>query len=220
MAQLLSRLRARFGVDFSFKDIFDAPTVAALAARIESSKRICHRDPWLARYSGGWPAACCRSSNKEFIVLSKIDRIGHKYHVVEGVRLSGPLDLDVLEASIATISERHEALRSIFLERLGEPMQTVTTVRPCLERLDLRPLPEASEPPRFDRRHMELLRQSFDIEKEPPIRAQLLRLGEHDHALVIKLHHLITDGWSQRLFWEELEALYNAGVKRAACQAA
>ena len=75
-------------------------------------------------------------------VLSRIDRIGHKYHVVDVAHLSGPLDLDVLEASIATICERHEALRSIFLERLGEPMQTVTTVRPCLERLDLRPLPE------------------------------------------------------------------------------
>ena len=58
-----------------------------------------------------------------------------------------------------------------------------------------------------------MLRQSFDIEREPPIRVQLLRLDEHDHALVIKLHHLITDGWSQRLFWEELEVLYNAGSK-------
>ena len=75
-------------------------------------------------------------------LLSRIDRIGHKYHVVAGVLLSGPLNLDVLEASIVTISERHEALRSIFSERLGEPMQTVTTVRQCLEHVDLRPVPE------------------------------------------------------------------------------
>ena len=62
----------------------------------------------------------------------------------------------------------------------------------------------------------ELLRQSFDIETEPPLRAQLLRLDEDDHALVIKLHHLITDGWSQRLFWEELAALYGARLNGAA----
>jgi len=54
------------------------------------------------------------------------------------------------------------------------------------------------------------MRATFDVEKEPLLRAQLLRLGEDDHALVIKLHHLITDGWSQTLFWEELEALYEA----------
>ena len=87
---------------------------------------------------------------------------------MDGVRLSGPLDLDVLEASIATISERHEALRSIFSERLGEPMQTVTTVRPCLERLDLRPLPERKRAAAIQSRTSELLRQSFDIEREPP----------------------------------------------------
>ena len=60
---------------------------------------------------------------------------------------------------------------------------------------------------------MELLGQAFEIEKEPPIRLWLLRLGEQDHALLIKLHHLVTDGWSQRLFWNELEALYNARIK-------
>ena len=54
-------------------------------------------------------------------------------------------------------------------------------------------------------RHWNRCANPFDIETEPPLRAQLLRLDEDDHALVIKLHHLVTDGWSQRLFWEELE---------------
>src|SRR5262249_34643285 len=61
----------------------------------------------------------------------------------------------------------------------------------------------------------ESLRQPFDLEKEPPLQARLLRLDEGDHARVIKLHHLVTDGWSQRLFWEELEALYRAGLNGA-----
>ena len=65
------------------------------------------------------------------------------------------------------------------------------------------------------RQARKLLRQPFDIEKDPPLRAQLLRLDADDHALVIKLHHLVTDGWSQRLFWEELEALYTAELKGA-----
>ena len=68
----------------------------------------------------------------------------------------------------------------------------------------------------IEREALESLRQSFDIETEPPLRAQLLRLDEDDHALVIKLHHLITDGWSQRLFWEELAALYGARLNGAA----
>ena len=67
VTQMLSRLRARFGVDFSFKDIFDAPTVAALAARLESSERRSRcRVTELARYRRRMRAAsACRSSNKE-----------------------------------------------------------------------------------------------------------------------------------------------------------
>ena len=213
VAQLLSRLRAGFGVDFSFRDIFDAPTVAGLAARIEASKKGGSVAPPGLRDIPTDSRGLLSQQQQRIYLLSKIDQIGHKYHVVDGALLSGPLDVDLLEASIATISERHEALRSIFFERLGEPMQTVTTVRPCLERLDLRPLPERERAAAIQSQTMELLRQSFDIEREPPIRLRLLRLGEHDHALVIKLHHLFTDGWSQRLFWKELEALYNAGSK-------
>jgi amino acid adenylation domain-containing protein len=213
VAQLLSRLRARFGVGFSFKDIFEAPTVAALAALIESSKR----EASIA------PAGLCDTptdshgllslQQQRIYILSKLDRIGHKYHVVEIAHLTGRLDLDLLESSIATICERHEALRSIFPERLGEPTQRVTTARLALEHIDLRPLPKPKRAAAIQSQTLRLLRQSFDIEREPPIRVQLLRLDEDSNALVIKLHHLITDGRSQRLFWEELDTLYNARSK-------
>ena len=212
VAQLLSRLRARFGVDCSFKDVFDAPTVASLAALIRPLKKEGIARPGLRDIAADSRGRLSRQQQR-IHVLSRIDRIGHKFHVLAGVLLSGPLDPDLLEASVATIGERHEALRSIFTERLGEPMQTVTTVRPCLERLDLRPLPEPKRAAAIQSRTSELLQQSFDIEREPPIRAQLLRLDEHDYALLIKLHHLITDGWSQRLFLEELEVHYNARSK-------
>src|SRR5262249_18355795 len=143
-------------------------------------------------------------------VLSRLDPTGYKYHVVEAARLSGPLDIDALEASIATICERHELLRSTFHERLGEPIQRGETGRTCLDRLDLLACATSRRAAAIQRQTRETLRQPFAIEKEPPLRAQLLRLDQNDHALVVKLHHLIADGWSQRLFWAELEALYTA----------
>ncbi|HKH00998.1 MAG TPA: condensation domain-containing protein, partial [Bradyrhizobium sp.] len=211
VTQMLSRLRASFGIDFSFKDIFDAPTVAALAARLQSFER----DPADVSLSLRDTPADARSVRLSFqqqriYVLSRLDPIGYNYHVIEVARLSGPLDIEALEASIATICERHEVLRSTFLERLGEPVQTVGTVWPRLECLDLGACAKSRIVATIQRHARESLRQPFDIEKEPPFRAQLLRLDDDDHALVIKLHHLITDGWSQRLFWEELETLYAA----------
>ena len=117
VAQMLSRLRARFGVDFSFKDIFDAPTVAALAARIESSKKdSAAAIAWPARHAGDARSARLSFQQQRIHVLSRLDPTGYNYHVLEVARLSGPLDLDALEASIATICERHEVLRSNFRE--------------------------------------------------------------------------------------------------------
>jgi amino acid adenylation domain-containing protein len=216
VTQMLSRLRTRFGVDLSFKDIFDAPTVAALAARIDAWES----EPAAVSLSLHDTPAEGRSIRLSFQqqrihVLSKLDPTGFNYHVLEVVRLSGPLDLDALEASIATICERHEVLRSIFLEGMGEPLQTVGTTSPRLEYFDMRPCAKGGRAAAIQRQARELLRQSFDIAKGSPLRAQLLRLDKHDHALVIKLHHLVTDGWSQRLFWKELGALYGARLNGA-----
>jgi amino acid adenylation domain-containing protein len=214
VTQMLSRLRARFGADFSFKDIFDAPTVGALAARLESSERTPASES-LGLRDTPTDAHSARLSfqQQRIYVLSRLDPTGYNYHVIEVARLSGPLNLDALEASIATICERHEVLRSNFLERLSEPVQTAGHFWPRLERLDLGPCGESRRAAAIQRQALESLRQSFDLNKDPPLRAQLLRLDEDDHALMIKLHHLVTDRWSQRLFWEELEALYTASLK-------
>ena len=142
ITQMLSRLRVRFGVNFSFRDIFDAPTVAMLAARIELSKREpCIASGTLREIPTGSDGLLSLQQQR-IHVLSRLDQIGHKYHVVDIVHLSGRLDVDILKESIAKICDRHEALRSIFLERQGEPMQTVTTVLPRLDHIDLRALPE------------------------------------------------------------------------------
>jgi amino acid adenylation domain-containing protein len=216
VTQMLSRLQTHLGVDFSFKDVFDFPTVATLATHIQSAGRnlpavssTLHDTPVHAR------SIRLSFQQQRIHVLSKLDPTGYNYHVVEAVLLSGPLDADALEASITMICERHEVLRSTFLEGSGEPSQTVGTARLQLERFDLRTCDKIERAVTVQRQARESVSQSFDLEKEPPLRAQLLWLDKDDHALVITLHHLVTDGWSQRLFWKELEALYRAKVSGA-----
>jgi amino acid adenylation domain-containing protein len=211
--QMISRLRARFGVVLSFSDLLEAPTIEALAVRLRSAQGAHVSVAPSLRDACTHPDRACLSFQQQRIyVLSRLDPTGYNYHIVDVARLSGPLDVDALEASISEISARHEVLRSTFAECLGEPKQTVGTVRPRLERLDLRPCAKSRRAAAIQRQALESQRQPFDLEKEPPFQAHLLRLDEVDHALVIKLHHLVTDGWSQRLFWEELTALYWAGV--------
>jgi len=209
VTQIISRLRRRFGVDLSFEELFDTPTVADLAARVESSQRdSAVVPPSLSAISTDGCGVRLSFQQQRIYFLSKLDPTGYNYHVLQVARLSGPLDCTALEASIASICKRHEILRSTFVERAGEPMQMVQSHLPRLERVDMPPCAKSQTPAEIERQARESIRQPFALAKHPAFRAKLLRFDEQDHALVITVHHVITDGWSWRLFWEELETLY------------
>jgi amino acid adenylation domain-containing protein len=211
VTQMLSRLREQFGTDLSFKDIFDAPTVAELAGRLQS--RTADRDVTMPGWrkivvEGG--RAPLSFQQQRMYVLTRLDRTKYNYNVVEVARLAGRLDVAAFEASIAALCERHEILRSTFSEWLGEPVQRVDAALPRLEHLDLKRWAKGERETTIRREALKLAHHAFDLEHEPPLKVRLLRFSATDHALVINIHHLVTDGWSQRLFWQELEAHYAA----------
>jgi amino acid adenylation domain-containing protein len=210
--QMLSRLREHFDVDLSFEDIFDTPTVAAIAARLDSSKRgHAVLSPALSDTPTDARSVPLSFQQQRIYVLSRLDPTRYNYNVVEVARLLGPLDVEALESSIAAICKRHEILRSTFSEWLGETVQSVGTFFSRLERLDFGPCVKSRRAATIRRQARRFAQQPLELEREPPLKTQLLRLHKYDHALVTKIHHLATDGWSQRLFWKELEAHYTAG---------
>jgi amino acid adenylation domain-containing protein len=214
--QMLSRLRTHFGIELSFNDIFDAPTIAALAARIDSVGGKSAAAPPSLRHARTDARSVPLSFQQQRIqVLSRLDPTGYAYNIGEVVRLSGPLDFEALETSIASICERHEVLRSIFPSCAGEPLQIVGPARPRIERVDMRPCAKSQRAAAIQWQTRESLRRPFHLDNEPPLLVQLLQLDDNDHALLVKVHHLVTDGWSQQLLWQELEALYRTNRNEA-----
>ncbi|MGY3602902.1 MULTISPECIES: amino acid adenylation domain-containing protein [unclassified Bradyrhizobium] len=211
VTQMLSRLREQFGADLLFKEIFDAPTVAELARRLQSGAA--GRDLVMP----GWRKTATESGRaplsfqqQRMYVLSRLDKTKYNYNVVEVARLSGRLDVAAFEAGIAALCERHEVLRSTFSEWLGEPVQRVDAAMPRLEHVDSKGCAKGERETAIRREALRLAHHQFDLEHESPLKARLLRFGVTDHALLINIHHLVTDGWSQRLFWQELQAHYAA----------
>ncbi|MDN4986439.1 amino acid adenylation domain-containing protein [Bradyrhizobium sp. WYCCWR 13022] len=209
VTQMRSRLRERFNVDFSFEDIFDCATVGALAARLETTA---HRDPtlpaWRAETAEG--DAPLSFQQQRMYVLSRLDPTRYNYNVVEVALLKGELDIAALQAGCAAICARHEALRSVFVEREGEPMQRALQAAPRFERIKLKPCPPQRRAAVVRREAVKLAQHAFDLACEPPLKVTLLSFDTFSHALVVNVHHLVTDGWSQRLFWEALAAGYSA----------
>jgi len=56
-------------------------------------------------------------------------------------------------------------------------------------------------------------RTPFDLEAGPLIRGRLIRLGEDQHTLLITMHHIVSDGWSMGVLFNELSALYGAYLR-------
>ncbi len=120
--------------------------------------------------------------------------------------ISGPLRPDLIGRAVDEIVRRHEALRTTLPDEDGEPWQRVAeelTV-PVVTH-DLR-----AEPERLDDRVAELAGEPFDLAEGPLLRVVLFRLAEERWVVFLNAHHVVVDGWSLGLFWEELLTLYDA----------
>jgi amino acid adenylation domain-containing protein len=127
------------------------------------------------------------------------------YNVPVAVRLSGRLDTALLRRSLALIADRHEALRTVFEEQAGAPVQVVLAdAEPEFTVLDV-----AGEAEARRRINVEAARP-FDLASGPLLRVLLLRLNPTDHYLVLTLHHIVSDGWSLAVLLEELGDSYTA----------
>jgi len=133
------------------------------------------------------------------------------YNVPCAMRLEGDLDRVALERALNEIVGRHEVLRTAFARVGDDPTQVIA---PSLV-LDLRPVDlSALEPEEREREAGRLVaeegQEPFDLAEGPPIRVRLLRLGGHEHVLMLTIHHIAADGWSYGVLMRELGALYTA----------
>jgi amino acid adenylation domain-containing protein len=140
-------------------------------------------------------------------LLDRLEPDAVAYNAVDARRLRGPLDIAALRAALDALVARHEALRTTFPERGGEPVQAILAPAPAaFELLDGDGLGQQG----IAALCRAQARRRFDLAREPPLRAALIRLSPEDHVLVVIVHHIASDGWSRAILRRELAALYAA----------
>ncbi|MGW5328684.1 condensation domain-containing protein, partial [Streptomyces sp. NPDC004014] len=129
------------------------------------------------------------------------------YNLPVVVRLSGELDVDALTAAVRDVVERHESLRTVFDEdEGGVPFQRVVPADEAAPELPVREVAPEDE----EAAVTEAARHAFDLSREIPFRATILRLGAREHALVLVMHHIAFDGESMAPLARDLSAAYTA----------
>ncbi|MEW5931850.1 MAG: amino acid adenylation domain-containing protein, partial [Gemmatimonadota bacterium] len=210
--QVISRVRAAFGVEVPLKALFEAPTVAGLAGRIEALRGdgALLAPPMVPVPRDGSPLPLSFAQQRLWLV-DRIEPGSAAYNMPSPLRLRGALELPVLRASLDALVRRHESLRTVFPEEGGRPAQVVRPAgRVPLPTVDLRGLPEEARQAEAKRLSGAEAMRPFDLARGPLLRSTLLRLEETDHVLLFNLHHIVSDGWSMQVLVREVSALYAA----------
>ncbi|HVR98951.1 MAG TPA: amino acid adenylation domain-containing protein [Thermoanaerobaculia bacterium] len=221
--RVMSRLHAIFGVDLPLRDLFEAPTAAGLAARIETALRAGSDHPALPplrpvpRDGPGGPGdpgdpgerLPLSFAQQRLWFIDQLEPGSPLYNMIVALRLEGRLDRGALAAALTEIARRHESLRTVFRSAAGEPFQVIQppSVFP-LGLVDLSGL--ADRETESYRLALAEARRPFDLKRGPLWRGTLIRLREDEHVAVFILHHIVGDGWSTGRLIDEVRALYTA----------
>ncbi|WNG56874.1 amino acid adenylation domain-containing protein [Archangium gephyra] len=210
--QVVSRIRSTFQVELPLRALFEAPTVAALAAHLsaahQSSATVQAPPLTLANTSGPLPLSF---SQQRLWFLDQLQPGSSSYNMPFVLRLEGALDEAALQRVFSELVRRHHSLRTTFGSEAGQPVQRIApTASLPLSLVDLSSLPPSE---RMDEAHRLAARAAlrpFDLEHGPLIHASLFKLEERLHILVLSMHHIVSDGWSMGILVREVAALYQA----------
>ncbi|HEY4168728.1 MAG TPA: amino acid adenylation domain-containing protein, partial [Reyranella sp.] len=165
------------------------------------------RDPRLE----GKDAFVLSFSQRRLWFLDQLEPGSAFYNFPLAVPFNLAVNATVLQRSINEIVCRHEALRTVFDQVDGEPVQIVLSEMSLpLDVVDLRMIDKESQNAELTRLAAELAQRPFDLASGPLLRTTLLRRGPEDNVFLLVMHHIVSDGWSLGVFWRELVALYNA----------
>ncbi|MEM7588225.1 MAG: amino acid adenylation domain-containing protein, partial [Acidobacteriota bacterium] len=217
--QVVSRLRQRCGIELPVRSLFEAPTVAQLAEAAEAAER--ERQPLIPQridHNANTAGDAGLSYAQERLwLLSRLDPDSTAYHIGGALALAGRLDVAVLATSLAGLIERHEGLRTGFIQLEGRPMQRISDAccadaSTILPQVDLEALGVDADRRESQRLLGDLVDRPFRLAAPPLLRAVVIRLGPEDHLFGLVLHHLIADGWSLGILLHELAVLYRSAV--------
>jgi amino acid adenylation domain-containing protein/non-ribosomal peptide synthase protein (TIGR01720 family) len=210
--QVVSRIRASFGIELPLRVLFESSTLEALARQVDAATGTAKspRLPSLRPASRDQHLALSFSQQRLWF-LEQLEPGRATYNMPAAIRVTGPLDVETFERCVTEILRRHEILRTTFHASGGEAFQVIAPPTAWrLPRQDLSSVPADQRESVAQQVALDEGRKPFDLTRGPLLRLTLLKLSDEVHQLVVVMHHIISDGWSITVLIQELSTLYAA----------
>nr|WP_244216303.1 non-ribosomal peptide synthase/polyketide synthase [Pseudomonas daroniae] len=205
--QVVSRIRQQCGIELPLRALFESQDLTGFCLQIAKSESADALP--LSRIGRDQPLVLSYAQQRQWFIW-KLEPESAAYHVPAALRLRGGMDIVALGHAFDTLIQRHETLRTVFLQDAGQPVQIIQPDSRFALMLDEWVDAEQESDARIQAFIEAEVRTPFDLEQGPLLRARLLKVTEQDHVLILTLHHIVTDGWSSTIIVDELIRLYDA----------
>ncbi|MET9412249.1 amino acid adenylation domain-containing protein [Streptomyces sp. NPDC002935] len=209
--RLISRIRQAFGVQLGVRDLFRYPTVVALSERVTEGSGELPRAA-LTRAQERPERVPLSSAQQRLWFLDQMEGPSATYNIPMALRLTGAVDVEALRQALTDLVTRHESLRTVYPTHEGKAYQSVRAPEP----VELPVVPVT--PDTLAARLAGLAATPFGLASGIPLRAHLLALGDREHVLLLVIHHIASDGWSNAPLFRDLAAAYEARTEGQAPQ--
>ena len=211
--RVISKCCQALGVEISLQLLFEKPTIAALAQTIARYQQGSDS----AQYQTISPREQCDRIPLSFAqqrlwFLDRLEPNSSFYNMPHAVRLSGELNLEVLQQALDAIVVHHEIIRTNYRsDRQGNPSQVIAVPQSVeLSIFDLQQYRAEERETQVQKLLQQQSQRPFDLASDMMLRGSLLRLAPQEHILLLVMHHIASDGWSMGILWQQLTQLYQA----------
>jgi amino acid adenylation domain-containing protein len=206
--QIVSRVNRELGVRLEIREVFTFPTIEALAKVIEPARQQQHQAIPKVDIQADYALS---HGQRRLWVLDQMEPGQAAYNIPGSFVFEGRIDVEALRLAFEQLIDRHEILRTIFIEVNGEPRQKILSMEEQGFRLaftDLRENPDREEVAR----QLAAAEDShaFSLSTGPLLRAQLIQLEDERYLFLFTMHHIISDGWSMEVLARQVLGMYEA----------
>ncbi|WP_255431350.1 amino acid adenylation domain-containing protein [Streptacidiphilus sp. PB12-B1b] len=205
VVRLLGQVRRELGVEMSLADFFLRPTIRGMAETVPPGE-----EPTAEPTADGQPVdvAPCTSAQRRMWRRHQAHGMPAVHNMCVRVDLVGALDVEALRAAFTAVAARHSALRTRIVQRDGSLVQEV--LAPFEAALPVSPL--GPDPSQIQDWCEAQAGEPFALDRAPLFRLRLGRIDEEHWTLCLVMHHIVGDGWSLELLWQEISRSYASAL--------
>jgi alpha-ketoglutarate-dependent taurine dioxygenase len=213
---MLSRLKRMLNVEVPLSELLRAPELAAFAEVVSASTVAAKAASEAPDDRVDSPLS---SAQQRIWFMDQMSPGTNAYNLCWALRVTGHLDVPAIEGAVTEVERRHAVLRSVFVATKDGPAQRLMEPRAqAVTHVDLTELGREKQEAEVEQFVREQAEGSFDLQRGPLLRVHLLKLSHQEWILVVNMHHITSDGWSQEVFFRDLAELYSASVDHRLAQ--